>query len=137
MRRVISIIIFTLVALLLLAACSSGDGEASVSGNIVSQESITVPDGASIQVQIQDVSKADAPAEVIGELIIDGSGQSLPIPYEVSYDPSAIDDRFSYSMSVRIEDSDGKLIYISDTNTPVITRGNPTENVDINVVPVD
>ena len=137
MRRVISIIIFTLVALLLLAACSYGDGEASVSGNIVSQESITVPDGASIQVQIQDVSKADAPAEVIGELIIDGSGQSLPIPYEVSYDPSAIDDRFSYSMSVRIEDSDSKLIYISDTNTPVITRGNPTENVDINVVPVD
>jgi uncharacterized lipoprotein YbaY len=39
-------------------------------------------------------------------------------------------------MLVRIEDVDGNLIYISDTNTPVITGGNPTEDVDINVVPV-
>ena len=121
----------------MLVACSSGDDESTVSGNIVSKESVTLPDGANIQVQIQDVSVADAPAKVIGEQTIDGSGKSLPVPYEVSYDASEIDDRFSYSMSVRIEDADGSLIYISDTNTPVITNGNPTENVDINVVPVN
>ena len=134
MKRITIIIALLVVGLFALAACSSG--EATVSGNIVSQESVTLPDGATIQVQIQDVSVADAPAKVIGEQTIDGSSQSLPIPYEVSYDPSDIDDRFSYSMSVRIEDADGNLIYISDTNTPVITNGNPTENVDINVVPV-
>ena len=61
MRKVISIIIFTPVALLVLAACSSGDGEASVNGNIVSQESITVPNGASIQVQIHVTVKPDTP----------------------------------------------------------------------------
>ena len=134
MKKVTSIIILAVVTVLVLAGCSSGGGEASVSGNIVSRGSVTLPDGANIQVQIQDISVADAPAKVIGEQTIDGSGKSLPVPYEVSYDSSEIDDRFSYSMSVRIEDKDGKLIYISDTNTPVITSGNPTENVDINVV---
>ena len=129
------IILLILAGVSFLAGCSTST-EATVSGSIVTQESATLPDGADIQVQIQDVSQADAAAKVIGEKSFDGSGQSFPIPYEVTYDPSSIDDRFSYSMSVRIEDEDGNLIYISDTNTPVITRGNPTEDVDINVVPV-
>jgi putative lipoprotein len=125
------------VSLFLLAGCSSSGGEATVSGNIVSQESATLPEGANIQVQIQDTSRADAPATVIGEQTIDGGGKSFPIPYEVTYDPSTIDERFTYSMSVRIEDANGSLIFISDTHTPVITGGNPTEDVDINVVPVN
>ena len=127
------VLFFTIVGLLLVA-CSSGSSEATVSGNVVSKESVTLPDGATIQVQIQDVSLADAAAKIIGEETIDGGGKSLPIPYEVAYDASTIEDRNSYSMSVRIEDKDGSLIYISDTNTPVITNGSPTQNVDINVV---
>ncbi len=119
---------------LFLVACSSGGGEATVSGNVVSKESVTLPAGATIQVQIQDVSLADAAAKIIGEQTIDGGGKSLPLPYEVTYDAAAIEDRNSYSMSVRIEDKDGNLIYISDTNTPVITNGSPTQNVDVNVV---
>ena len=129
------IILLILAGVSFLAGCSTST-EATVSGSIVTQESATLPDGADIQVQIQDVSQADVAAKVIGEKSFDGSGESFPIPYEVTYDPASIDDRFSYSMSVRIEDEDGNLIYISDTNTPVITRGNPTEDVDINVVPV-
>lgn len=136
MRKTFTLIVITFLSLFILSACSSGGGdEATVSGNIVSQDGGTVPDGDTIQVQIQDVSQADAAAKVIGEQTIDGSGQSFPIPYEVSYDPESIDERFTYSMSVRIDDADGNLIYISDTSTPVITNGNPTEDVDINVVP--
>lgn len=86
------------------------------------------------EVQIQDVSLADAPAKVVGEQMIDGGGKSLPIPYEVAYDATAIEDRNSYSMMIRIEGKDGSLIYISDTNTPVITNGSPTQNVDVNMV---
>ena len=129
------VLLFIFVGLFLVG-CTSGSGEAAVSGNIVSQESVTLPEGATVQVQIQDVSLADAPAKVVGEQSIDGSGEHLPIAYEVAYDPAGIEDRNAYSMSVRIEDAEGKLIYISDTNTPVITRDNPTEDVDINVVPV-
>jgi len=129
-------LIFIFVGLFLVG-CSSGSGEAAVSGNVVSKESVTLPDGAKIQVQIQDVSLADAAAKIVGEQMIDGGGKSLPIPYEVAYDSSAIEDRNLYSMSVRIEDADGNLIYISDTNTPVITNNSPTQNVDVNVVSVN
>ena len=88
-----------------------------------------------VQVQIQDTSLADAPAEVIGEQIIENPGQ-VPIPYEVCYDPSVIQENHSYSMSARITDGGGNLMWINDTNIPVITQGNPTEGVVIPVVQV-
>jgi putative lipoprotein len=88
-----------------------------------------------VQVQIQDTSLADAPAEVIGEQIIESPGQ-VPIPYEVCYDPSMIQENHSYSMSARITDSAGNLLWINDTVIPVITRGNSTEDVEIPVIQV-
>jgi hypothetical protein len=39
-------------------------------------------------------------------------------------------------MSVRIADGAGKLLFINDTAIPFITRDNPTQNVEIVVVPV-
>ena len=53
----------------------------------------------------------------------------------IPYDPDDIVNP-DYSVSARIEDSTGKPLFISDTNIPVVTRDNPTENVEIVVVPV-
>ena len=39
-------------------------------------------------------------------------------------------------MSCRIAGSDGSLLFINDTAIPVITRGFPTENVEIPVIQV-
>ena len=79
---------------------------------------------------------ADAPATVIGEQVIETNGAQVPIPYSVSYDPSVIDERHTYTMSARITDGDGNLLWINDTAIPVITQGNPTEGVVIPVVQV-
>lgn len=38
-------------------------------------------------------------------------------------------------MRVRIEDGAGNLLFINDTSVPVITRGNPTQDVEVIVVP--
>ena len=78
---------------------------------------------------------ADAPAKAIGEQIIESPGQ-VPIPYEVCYDPSQIEDNHTYTMRARITDSEGNLMWINDTAIPVITNGNPTENVEIPVIQV-
>ena len=64
-----------------------------------------------------------------------GPGQ-IPIPYEVFYDPAKIEENHSYSMSARITDAEGKLLFISDTHVPVITQDYPTSDVQILVVPV-
>ena len=73
----VGLILVVIVTLSFLVGCAGGN-EAAVSGNIISQGGGALPDGANIQVQIQDVSLADAPAKVIGEQTIDGSGKSFP-----------------------------------------------------------
>lgn len=115
--------------------CSSS-GEASITGKVTYRQRIALPDDAIVTVQLQDVSKQDVAATVLGEQIIKTEGKQVPIPYQVTYDESEIDDRFSYSMSARIVDGSGKLLFISDTHTPVITRDSPTKDVEIVVVPV-
>jgi putative lipoprotein len=123
---------------LLVGACGSSEQEEGppVIGTVTYRERIALPEDAVVTVQIQDVSRMDAPARVISEHVIHTSGGQVPIGYSVPYDPGAIDDGHSYSMSARIEDGEAKLLFISDTVVPVITRGSPTQDVEIVVVPV-
>ena len=84
--------------------------------------------------RIEDVSRADAPAEVIGEQVIQTQGKQVPIPFQVPYDANQIQENHSYSLRVRIENGAGKLLFINDTNVPVITRGNPISDIEIILV---
>jgi len=115
----------------------SGGESAAVTGEVTYQQRIALPDDAVMTVQIQDTSLADAPATVIGEQIIQTNGAQVPIPYSVSYDPNVIDERFTYTMSARITNGAGDLLWINDTAIPVITNGNPTGGVMIPVVQVE
>ena len=119
------------------APMPAGNDEANacVTGTITYQEEKSLPDDAVVQVQLQDTSLADAPAMVIGEQIVTNPGQ-VPVPFEVCYDPDQIQANHTYTMSVRITDGAGKLLFINDTAIPVITRGSPTENIEIVVIPV-
>jgi putative lipoprotein len=119
-----------------LGACGSSQEEAggAVTGTVTYRERIALPDDAVVKVQIQDVSKMDVAAQVLSEQVMRTEGKQVPIDYSVPYEPEAIDERLSYSMSARIEDGEGKLLFISDTAIPVITRDNPTKDVEIVVV---
>jgi putative lipoprotein len=131
MNRLIFLPIFILLALVAVA-CSS---QSSVSGEITFQGDSGIPDDATITVQIQDTSLADAPAEVIGEQVITDASE-FPVTYEVSYDPDQIVDNHTYTMSARVTAADDTLLYINDTAIPVITRDSPIENVEIPVIQV-
>jgi putative lipoprotein len=128
----------TLLVLLLgsitLAACG-GSSKESVTGSVTYLQRIALPPDAVVTVRIEDVSKADAPAKVIGEQVIQTDGAQVPIPFAVSYDPAEIEDNHSYNLRVRIEDATGKLLFINDTSIPVITHGNPTQDIEVIVVP--
>lgn len=131
-------VIFLSVGFLTLFSAAAGcsPGESSVTGVVTYQQRIALPPDAIVIVQIQDVSLADAPAEVLGEQVIWPEGRQVPLPYQVKYNLGDIKKNHTYSMSARIENSDGKLLFISDTHTPVITGGFPTKDVEIVVVPV-
>jgi len=130
-----------LAAIIGLVATSCGvdmgvfGGGSSVSGTVTYRERIALTPGAELIVQIRDTSYADAAAELIAEQVITDPGQ-VPISFEVDYDPDDIDSRNTYSVSARIEESDGRLAFINDTAYDVITRGNPSE-VDMVLVLVE
>lgn len=103
---------------------------ATVSGTVTKLDRMALPPGTVISIQLQDVSRADAPAVVLAEQVITTVDEQMPIPFTLEYDPAAIDERFTYQVQVRVE-LDGQLMYITKTMHPVITRGAPTEGVEV------
>jgi uncharacterized lipoprotein YbaY/heat shock protein HslJ len=107
---------------------------AAVRGTVTYRERIALPPQAVIEVQLVDVSLADAPATVISSVSINAEGRQVPFAFELPYDPAQIDPRFPYAVQARIT-VDGQLRFISTTRNAVITQGNPTE-LDVVVSPV-
>jgi uncharacterized lipoprotein YbaY len=104
--------------------------QADLNGTVAYRQRIALPPNAIIEVSLQDVSKADAPAEMLDFAKIPSAGRQVPIPFTLHYDPMQIDERYTYTVSARIT-VDGVLTWISKTQNPVLTRGAPTENVEI------
>jgi putative lipoprotein len=98
---------------------------AAVSGTITYRERVALRAGAFVVVQLQDISRPDAPGIVVGEQRIDSPGQ-VPIRFEIRYDPARIDPERIYAISACIFQGDRPL-FINDTTYHVITRGNPSQ----------
>ena len=120
--------VLTLVALaaLILAGCASPAPRetAEVTGQVIYRERMLLPPNAKVTVVLADTSLMDAPARTLASQVIEGQ-TAPPFKFALAYDPAAIDPRNVYSVSARIE-VDGKLRFITDTHTPVITHGAPT-----------
>jgi len=104
--------------------------QADLNGTVTYRQRIALPPNAVVEVSLQDVSKADAPAAVLDSVKIPAAGRQVPIPFTLHYDPAQIDERYTYTVSARIT-VDGALMWISTTQNPVLTRGAPTDNVEI------
>ena len=120
--RLFGIALTVFISLFMFTSCAQ---PATVKGTINTHDQAELTAGSVVNVQLQDTSRADAPAIVVGEQIIQNPEQ-FPIPFEVEYDPDKIDERNVYSIRVRIE-VEGKLIFINTTSHYIITRGFPTE----------
>lgn len=139
MRRILTFLsaLFLIMVAAFSNTANAGGGSEPVSGvvsgTVTYLQRIALPPDATLVVQLRDISRMDAPAPLIGETRIDSPGQ-VPIPFKIRYDPNVIDSRFTYSVSARILRGD-KLLFISDTVYPVITR-NRSDTVEIVVRPV-
>lgn len=112
---------------LTLAGCASMEpptaAKAQVTGSVIFRERIMLPPTATVTVTLADTSLMDAPAKVIDTQVL--TGGSPPYKFTLNFDPAKIVENHTYTVSARIE-VDGKLRFITDTHTPVITRGAPT-----------
>lgn len=93
-----------------------------------------MPSGAKIEVQLVDVSRADAPAIVLAEQNIITDGQQVPIPFQLTYDPNQINPRHSYAVQTRNLINE-QLRWINTDRYSVITNNSPT-TIEIVVNPV-
>jgi uncharacterized lipoprotein YbaY len=129
------LLVLSIAAVALLAALPVSAQSPAVTGTVTYLQRIALPPDAVITVQLADVSKQDVAAEVISTQTIESGGNQVPFPYTLPYDPARIVEGFDYAVSARIE-SGGKLLFISTQRYAVITKGNPTENVEVIVQPV-
>jgi len=96
--------------------------EEVISGTAFYRERIMLRPGSTFDAYLEDVSRADAVAIVIGQIRIEDL-TGPPIAFEIPYDPQQIDERFTYSVRARITQGD-KLLMTTDRVYPVLTRGN-------------
>ena len=114
-----------LALLLFCAVGSEGPASGQVKGTATYRERIAMPPDAVFEATLEDVSKADARAEVIGQARIERPGNP-PIRFEITYDPARIISNHRYSVRARIL-VDGKLFFTTDQSYPVLTGGHGNE----------
>lgn len=107
----------------------------TISGTIFYRPRIALPPNAVIEVNLVDVSRADAAAITLASVKISSGNRQVPFPFKLLYDAEQIDSRYTYAVQSRIT-VDGNLEFAATTQFPVITNGNPVENVEIQVDPV-
>jgi putative lipoprotein len=109
-------------AALSLAACATtapAERTLAVTGSIAYRERIALPPTAQIEVRLDDVSRADAPATNMATQSFASEGRQVPFAFTLTVDRADIDPRHSYAVSARITDADGKLMFITDTRNSV------------------
>ncbi len=115
-----------------LEMTSGRNPDSAVSGTVTYRERLALTPGATLVVELRDVSYADAPAPLIARQTISGPGQ-VPIKFKVEYSREDIDSRSRYSIAAKVVESDGRLAFTNDTAYEVITHGNP-DKVDMLLV---
>ena len=124
-RLVTGIIMLTFFFYPIIAGSKSPNRQnAKVTGTVTSLQRMALPPDAVVHVKLLDVSLQDVPARLLGEQIITNPNHQVPIPFEIEYDPAALDPRHTYAVQARIT-AKGQLMFISTSAYHVITRDNP------------
>ncbi|WP_018183269.1 META domain-containing protein [Kaistia granuli] len=90
----------------------------TLSGEVTYRERIALDPRARITVQLVDVSRADAPANVIAQQRIRSRGKQVPFAFKLTYRASKIRPGRRYELQARIERGP-ELLFINQTAIPV------------------
>jgi len=88
---------------------------ATLPGNVTYRERIALPPNARLQVEIRDVSRADARAPLIASTTSQTRGRQVPLPFTLRYNVNRLEPRHRYAVSARITDGN-RLLWTTDTH---------------------
>lgn len=120
------------IMLLAIPGVAGAQGAAAVSGTLTYRERVALPANAVVTVQVARVNATGAP-QVVAEQRFTTNGAQPPFRYSLPYDPARIDPNASYTVQANISVG-GQLRFTTNTIYPVVTRGAPTQNVNITLV---
>ena len=112
------------LTLVVLSACSdSADNGSSaevmavakVTGSVLYRERMMLPPGAELKVQLEDISRPDALAEVLAVVTQTPAG-GPPFDFTIEYDPQRIDKGHRYALRATIT-LDGNLMFTTNEYT--------------------
>ncbi|MCG8437483.1 MAG: YbaY family lipoprotein [Pseudomonadales bacterium] len=91
-----------------------------LSGKVMYREKIAMPEGATLTVSLADVSRMDAPADIIAEQHIDAPGQ-VPVPFALRYQADAVDPEraMAYAVRAEIRGAGGELLWTTTQRNDV------------------
>ena len=113
---------------LLRPACAMTETEptaSSVSGTATYRERIALPPDAVFEATLENVARADVPADVIARTRMQSPGQ-VPIRFTIPYDLARIDASGRYGVRARILHGDN-LLFTTTEHYPALAAGAPAE----------
>ncbi|GEM_PF-2945227 len=128
--------LLAVLAVIFSAGCDRNipeENQGVVSGQVGYLQRIALPEDAVLIVQLEDVSEADAPVEVLAEQKIELQGQQVPVEFELVYDRRQVDKKHRYAVAARIEDSSG-LRFIT-TELYGVSLAEPEVDIEVMVDP--
>lgn len=106
----------------------------TVTGTVLYLQRSALPPNSIVEIELQDISRQDAAAIVLGNQIIATNGRQVPFEFEIPYDPALIQEGHSYVIRARIT-AEGQMLFTNTSRYAVITNGNPNQ-VEVRVDPV-
>lgn len=97
----------------------------TLTGTASFRERVVLPPGATFEAILEDVSRADAPATVLGRFGPVPAG-TPPFPFTIAYDDSAVVAGHRYNLRGFVRHDD-KLLFTSDRHTDAFGRGAPLD----------
>ncbi|GAA5175118.1 hypothetical protein GCM10025771_06420 [Niveibacterium umoris] len=103
---------------LCIAAFASAAGAATLAGSAFYRERIALPPDAVFEATLEDVSRADAPAVLLGRARLVPAGQP-PFHFTIEYDAAAVQPGHRYTVRATVH-HEGRLMFTTDRSYPVL-----------------
>lgn len=102
---------------LALAGRAAAQGSTTIRGTAAYRERIALPPGAVLEVVLEDIARADAPAERIAAARIPVEGQ-VPIAFALPYDPARLNPRGRYALRATLS-HEGRVLFRTEDAHPL------------------
>jgi len=104
---------------------STGSTDSIIKGSATYRERMALPADAVFEATLEDVSRTDAPAIVVGSFRKESPGNP-PFQFAIAYDPNQIVEEHTYVVRARVNVGD-KVMFTSTERQEVLTHGHGSE----------